>query len=256
MARHAMLNNVEHGDLRVIAQPSARFGDNVGSVVAFPTEFGDIQREYPIFFRKDPNTGEYLSVALLGFAKDENLFLDENGWHARYIPAIVARGPFLIGFQERIVGGNISREPVIHIDLDDPRVSRTEGEPLFLPNGGNSRYLERIAMILDCIHRGMQVSKAMFAAFEAEGLIEPVRVEILMSPEEKHNLHGYYTINEDRLAALDGEALARLNRAGFLQAAFLVIASLHNVKTLIDMKHERRRKQYAAAEAAGLARHA
>jgi hypothetical protein len=240
MTRHVMLNNVTHKDLRVITRQSAEFGDNVGSVLTFPTEYGDVQREYPIFFRRDAVTGEYLSVALLGFAKDENLFLDESGWQAAYIPAIVARGPFLIGFQERNKSGELQREPVIHIDLDDPRVSRTEGELLFLEHGGNSRYLERIATVLNGIHQGMAMSKAMFAAFTEHGLIEPVRLEIKMSPEEQHNLHGYYTITEEKLAALDGESLAKLNRAGFLQGAFLVIASTNNVKKLIEMKHRRR----------------
>ena len=242
MTRHEMLNNVAHRDLRVITRHSAEFGDNVGSVVTFPTEYGDVQREYPIFFRKDPASGEYLSVALLGFAKDENLFLNENGWNASYIPGVVARGPFLIGFQEREIAAEIRRDTVIHVDLDNPRISKTEGERLFLEHGGNSRYLERIATILDGIHTGMAVSKAMFAAFTAMDLIEPVKVEIKMSPEEKHNLLGYYTINEEKLAGLDGESLARLNRAGFLQGAFLVIASLNNVKRLIEMKHQRRRQ--------------
>ena len=242
MTRHAMLNNIAHKDLRVITRYCAEFGDNVGSVITFPTEYGDIQREYPIFFRKDPNTGEYLSVALLGLAQDENLFLNENGWNASYIPGIVARGPFLIGFQEREMGSGVRTDTVIHVDLDNPRISKTEGEPLFLEHGGNSRYLERIATILDGIHKGMAVSQAMFAAFTAMDLIEPVKVEIKMSAEEQHNLHGYYTINEEKLAGLDGEALAKLNRAGFLQGAFLVIASLNNVKRLIEMKHQKRRR--------------
>ena len=127
MTRHVPLNNVEHKNLRVITRSSAQFGDNVGGVVIFPTEFREVQREYPIFFRKEPGTDDYLSVALLGFAKDENLFLDGSGWNARYIPAVVARGPFLIGFQDE--------SPVIHLDLDHPRVSETEGEPLFLATG-------------------------------------------------------------------------------------------------------------------------
>jgi hypothetical protein len=242
MTRHVMLNNVDHRELRVITRHSAEFGDNVGSVVTFPTEFGDVQREYPIFFRKDSSSGEFISVVLLGFAKDENLFLDETGWIASYIPGIVARGPFLIGFQEREIAGEVRKNTVIHIDLDNPRVSKTEGELLFLEHGGNTRYLERIARILDGIHRGMAVSKAMFAAFIAADLVEPVKVEIQMSPEEQHNLHGYYTINEEKLATLDGESLARLNKAGFLQGAFLVIASLNNVKKLIEMKHRKRRR--------------
>ncbi|MEJ1960295.1 MAG: SapC family protein [Gammaproteobacteria bacterium] len=240
MAKHALLNNVAHRNLRVITRHSAELGDNVSSVVTFPTEWGDVQREYPILFRKDAASGELISVALLGFGSNENLFLDESGWHASYIPGIVARGPFLIGFQEREIEGELKQEPVIHVDLDNPRISSTEGEQVFLPNGGNSRYIERIATILNGIREGLDASKAMFAAFTALDLIEPLRLQIQISAEEQHNLHGYFTINEEKLANLDGATLERLNRAGFLQGAFLVLASLNNVKKLIDMTHRRR----------------
>jgi len=125
MAKHALLNNVAHKNLRVITRHSADLGDNVGSVVTFPTEWGDVHREYPILFRKDPATGEFLSVALLGFGEAENLFLDESGWNASYIPGIVARGPFLIGFQRE--------EPVIHVDLDHPRISPPKASPSSCP---------------------------------------------------------------------------------------------------------------------------
>jgi hypothetical protein len=235
MAKHALLNNVAHKNLRVITRHAADLGDNVSSVVTFPTEWGDVQREYPILFRKDAATGQFLSVALLGFGEAENLFLDESGWNASYIPGIIARGPFLIGFQRE--------EPVIHVDLDHPRISTTEGEPVFLPNGGNTRYIERIAVILEAIRVGLEASKAMFAAFEALDLIEPMRLQIEISGEEQHNLHGYFTINEEKLANLNGEQLESLNRAGFLQGAFLVVTSLNNVKKLIDMKHRRRMRK-------------
>lgn len=243
MAKHVMLNNVAHHDLRVITRHGAALGDNVGTVLTFPTEYGDVQREYPIFFRKDSQTGEFQSIALLGFQQDENLFLQDDGtWQATYIPGIVARGPFLIGFQNQDVAGELRREPVIHVDLDDPRVSRTEGEPVFLPQGGNTRYLERIGTVLQGIHQGLAIGKAMFEAFTAYNLIEPVNVEIKFSAEEQFNLRGLYTVGEEKLRALDGDALFKLNSTGFLQGAFLVIASLNNVKKLIDMKHRRRRK--------------
>ena len=64
MTNHVMLNNIQHKNLRVITRQGAEFGDNVGTVLTFPTEFADIQREYPIFFRKDPNTGEYFGNRL------------------------------------------------------------------------------------------------------------------------------------------------------------------------------------------------
>jgi SapC protein len=241
MVRHVLLNNVTHRNLRVITRHAAEFGDDVGSVLTFPTEYGDVQREYPIFFRKDPATGDWFSVAILGFQKNENLFLDETGWHASYVPGAIARGPFLIGFQEQDTGGDVRRNPVIHVNMDDPRVSETEGEPVFLPQGGNSRYLEHIVAILDGIHTGVEAGKAMYAEFDRLNLIEPVKVEVKVSDEETYDLVGLYTISEERLRALDGDALVHLNRTGFLHGAFLVLSSMNNMKKLIDLKQNRLR---------------
>jgi hypothetical protein len=246
MPRHEMLNNITHKDLRVITRHSAAYGDNVGTVLTFPTEFGDVQREYPIFFRQDPSSGDFQSIALLGFHKDENLFLDETGWNAAYVPGILARGPFLIGMGQAANDGEGRREPMIHVDLDDARVSRAEGEPVFLPQGGNTRYIERIATILRGLNDGIAVSKQMFAAFKEHNLIEPVNLEIKLTDEDQINVRGLHTISEERLRALEGDALVKLNRAGFLQGAYLVMTSLTNVKKLIDLKQRRRLKEAGA----------
>ncbi len=240
MTKHAILNNIAHKDLRVITRYGADFGDSVGTVPTYPTEYGDVQREYPIFFRKDPSTGEYQSIALLGFEKNENLFLEEGRWNASYVPGIVARGPFLIGFQEQQIEGELRKEPVIHVDLDHPRISQTEGQPVFLPQGGNSPYLDHVAAVLRGIRDGLEISKAMFAAFAELDLIEPVKVEIKLSAEEGYSLVGLHTINREKLAALDGASLEKLNKSGFLQGAFLVIASMNNVKKLMGMKQRKR----------------
>lgn len=89
----------------------------------------------------------------------------------------------------------------------------------------------------------------MFDAFTAHQLIEPVNVEVKFNAEEQFNLRGLYTVSEEKLRGLSGDALFQLNSAGFLQGAFLVVASLNNMKKLIDMKH-RRRRQLAGAAAA------
>lgn len=247
MTRHVMLNNISHKDLRVITRHGAEFGDNVGTMMVVPTEFADVQREYPIFFRKDATTGEFTSFALLGFTKDENLFLEDGVWKAAYVPGVIARGPFLIGFQERQEGGELQKEAVIHVDLDDPRISTTDGEPVFLPQGGNSRYLDRIVGILNGLRTGLEVSKAMFAAFTAADLIEPVKIEIKFNSEEQYDLLGLHTISQKKLASMDAETLHTLNRSGFLQGAFLVISSLNNVQRLIEMKGRRRLRQADSA---------
>jgi hypothetical protein len=231
-----MLNNIAHKDLRVIQRYGAKFGDNAGTVLVFPTEFEDVQREYPIFFRKDPATGDYQSVALLGFEKSENLFLREERWDAKYIPGVIARGPFLIGFQADSEGRT---NPVIHVDLDHPRISESEGEPIFMPKGGNSPYLDHVATVLGGIREGLEISKAMFAAFTEADLIETVQLEVKPTADKSYSLTGLLTINQQKLAALNGAALEKLNSAGFLRGAFLVTASMNNVKRLMALKRQR-----------------
>jgi len=239
MARNAVLDNVAHKDLRIKTGYSAEFGDSINSVLVFPTEFVYLQREYPILFRRDPS-GQLQAVAMLGLDKDENLFLDGNSWNARYVPAVQQRGPFLIGFRKNEQGGEVVREPVIHIDLDHPRVSQTEGEPLFLRHGGNSPYLERANRMLQMIFRGTAAVAPMFAAFEETGLLEEMEIEVALDDRVKYQVPGFLTISEQRLAKLDGAQLERLNKPGFLHFALFALASIGNINWLIELKNRKR----------------
>jgi len=242
MTNTVLLDNVTHKDLRVRTGHSAKFGDAVNLALVFPTEFVFVQREYPILFRQDTK-GEYQAFALLGLDKGENLFLDASGWNARYVPAVQQRGPFVIGLHPKGpdgAAGNLGeREPMVHVDLDHPRISSTEGEPVFLRHGGHSPYLERAGRVLKLIWRGAELTKPMFGAFEDGGLIEPMDVEVGLDGRVKYTLPGFFTINQERLAALDGPALERLNRQGFLQLAMLVATSLGNMNWLIELKNRR-----------------
>jgi len=235
MTNKVPLNNVDHPDIRVIARSAAEYGDSVNQVLVFPTEFEEIQREYPIFFRRDAN-GALQAVALLGLDRDENLFLGERGWQGRYVPAALQRGPFTIALAR---GDSGDHEPMIHIDLDSPRVSRSEGLPVFLPHGGNTPYLEHITRVLSAIYTGLDVAGPMFAAFEKAGLIQPICVEIELSDVRKYVLPDLFAINGGALAQLDGAHLEGLHKAGFLALAFLVAASLGNVSRLIDLKNRK-----------------
>lgn len=243
MTRHVLLNNIDHKDLKVITTPSARFGDNVSAVVAVPTEFGDLQKEYPILLYKTPDQGEFQAVALLGLQKDENLFLGQDGWRGHYVPALLAKGPFSIGFQEQELDGELVREPVVHVDMDDSRINKEEGEALFMPHGGNAPYLERLSGLLKAIGQGLSYGKAMFEMFDEMALIEPVSIEVTLNENQAVNLTNYYTINEDRLKSLKGGQLEQLNASGFLQGAYLMVASLTNIERLIELKN---RKQLEA----------
>jgi hypothetical protein len=249
MARYETLNNIAHRDLRVATGFGPQFGDAVGMVPAYPSEFAELQREYPIFLRRDTATGQWQSVVLLGFEQHENLFLQDGRWNASYLPGAVAKGPFLIGFQEQQVDGLPTREAVMHVDLDHPRVGTLAGEPVFLPQGGNTAYLDHIATVLRGIHDGNTFGSEMFAAFDANELIQPITLDVQIDPQHRVAVNGLYGIDRDRLARLDGTALAALNGAGYLEGAFLMMASVHNMRRLIAEKQRCLRLQDATATA-------
>jgi hypothetical protein len=228
---NVLLSNVDHHDLRVVTHHGAEFGEGVSQVMVFPTEFEAVQRDYPIVFRPDA-AGVLRPVALLGLARDENLFLESaGGWQARYVPALFQRGPFSIAAPDTPDGA-----PMIRVDLEHPRVSRSEGTPVFLPQGGHSPYLEQVVATLRTIYLGHQLLEPMIAAFEAAALLRPVNLEARVGETEVHVVSGVSVIDRERLAALGPEELAELHKGGFLQAAFLAAASLGNVQRLADLK--------------------
>ncbi|ESQ89332.1 SapC family protein [Asticcacaulis benevestitus] len=236
MTQTVLLDNVEHHDLRLISGHSAALGDKVNMALVFPTEFAEVQREYPILFRRSDN-GTFQAFALLGLDRDENLYLDDKGWQARYIPAIQARGPFRIGLREQESGVT---EPMIMVDLDHPRISRSEGAPLFQPHGGHSPALERVVQTLRTLHVGAEASHAMFTAFETAGLIAPVEINIRLDETTQYSLPGFFSISSDGLSQLEGATLEKLNTAGFLALAFCVLTSMGNMSRLIEMKNRQR----------------
>lgn len=234
------LNNVLHKDLKINTRYSAQLGNNVDCVLTYPTEFSQVQREYPILFQKHPETGKFQSIVLLGIEPGENLYLNGDQWSANYVPAIVTSNPFVIGFEDQSDSGGSDYEPVIYVNMDSPRVSEADGEMVFREFGGNTAYLEKVTRNLKALYHGLSISDRMFSLYTEMNLIEPVKLEFKLDNNKLYRLTGNYTINPERLAALDGDSLAVLNDAGILDCAFFVVASLDNVQKLIDIKNIRR----------------
>lgn len=247
MQKMEVLNNIAHEHLRVNSTFSAELGDNVASTLTYVTEFSDVQKEYPILCRKSSETGEYQAIVFFGFQKDENLFLTEvdpvsqknPGWRAEYVPAVMARGPFSIGIQREIVNGSEIHNPIVHIDMNHPKAACENGQVLFLQNGGYSQYLNHISKVLDTINDGIFLTRLMFDVFNKYQLLEDVTLDIEFQNLNKLKINGFQTINTDKLSNLNGEALEELNKSGFLQAAYFIVASMSNIRKLIDLKNRK-----------------
>ena len=235
---NVLLNSIEHKDLKVITEHSAHYGDNVWYSLTFPVEFRSVQAHYPIFFQKDPQTGRFFSVALFGFKDQENLFLENGHWQASYVPLAIRRQPFLIGSQNIMEDGVQKTQRVLHIDLNNPRVSTEQGEPLFLEFGGNTPFLDTAADMLDVIHNGLEDSDSFVEALLKFELLESFTLDVELNNGSKHQMIGFYTVNEDKLKTLSSDNLAELHDKGYQQAIYMTIASQANIRTLLDKKNK------------------
>jgi hypothetical protein len=229
MPKRVQLDNVDHQHLRVIDRVSGE--ESVNQALVVPTEFEDLQREYPILFRKD-SEGHFQSVVILGLDRGENLFLHDGRWLSRYVPATFRRGPLFLAVGDREQFG----DPAIVVDLDDPRISEKEGEPLFLPRGGAAPFLQRAVGALRTMHEGLELSRAMFGLFSELDLIAPVEIDIDLGDGTHYHLPDLFTIGADRFAALPAAGLERLNRAGLLATSVHVRSSLGNMNRLVELK--------------------
>jgi hypothetical protein len=225
MTKNVLLNNVDHKNLRVIGARSEQYGDAVMSSATFPAEFRNVQAHYPIVFHK-ASDGQFQPLALFGFQQGQNLFLSASGWDAAYVPLLIERQPFLIG-----VGHG---QLMIHIDVDHPRVSETHGERLFREHGGPTEFLERMNSVLLTIHHGLEQTPAFTRALLEHELLESFVFDVQLGDGSQHRLAGFYTIHEERLSALPGDALERMSKAGHLQAAYMAVASLSNFRALVE----------------------
>ncbi len=234
MTNHAVLTAEDHRDLRVRRDRGPALGDAVMSCVTTPDEFRQVQAHYPILFRRDIARDAFVALAMFGFEDGENLFLQDGRWDADYVPLAIDIQPFLIG---GAASGDGAKQ--VHVDLSSPRIAGDEGLRVFDETGRPTPYLETIAEQLGALDAGWQGSADFFAALRRHDLLEPLTLEITLDDGSTNRLVGFHVVNEDRLRALDGDALGDLHRDGHLMPLFMAVASLGKVTDLIARRNRR-----------------
>ena len=236
MPDHAILAADDHRDLRIRTERAPELGDAIMACITVPSEFRRVQTEYPILFQRDQVRDSITAVALFGFEDGENLFLVNGRWDARYRPLAIDSQPFLVG---RGADGSAVRQ--VHIDMASPRIAGNGGEGMrvFDDTGRPTPYLERVADQLRALDTDFVASADFFAALQRYELLEPLTLDVTLDDGTKNRLVGFHVIDEDRLAALDGAAVADLHGAGHLLPIFMAVASVGNIGDLIVRKNRR-----------------
>jgi hypothetical protein len=236
MSDHALLDSTRHRDLRIRTARGADLGDAVMCCIAVPTEFRQIEGDYPILFQLDAERDSFTALAMFGFENGENLFLDSERWDAEYVPLAIDIQPFLIG------GSPDQDAPKqVHVDLAGARVvaGEAEGMRVFDDDGRPTPYLESIADKLGALDAGYRRSSDFFAALRRYRLLEPLTLEITLDDGSTNRLVGFHVIDEARLAELDAEALGQLSDDDHLLPIFMALASLGRLRDLIARKNKR-----------------
>jgi len=235
----SILTNDQHRSIAVDTRARPEYGDVVNRAIALSAEFNELHREYPLLLRKTDEAPGFIAHAILGFEKDENLFVENDRWISSFIPAALARGPFSLGYIRPEGAGETAApdkaELRIMIDDQHPRL-RTDGQPVFLPLGGESPYLDGIKRVLQTVDAGLRVDRVLYGELIAMELLEEVKISISVFTELRYDFSGYHTINQQKFAALGAEQLLRLHRLGLLGPIYFLISSLGNFQRLVNLK--------------------
>ena len=226
----APLDNVVHANLRLRRAYGSQYGDPAGQVEILLPELAQVQREFPILFTRDAD-GAAVPIAILGLEPHESLFARDDYWDARYIPALLQKGPFLLGKSG-------SDDPAVHIILDHPKVTEDEqaSDALFLKHGGHAPALESALESLRMIHSSLQSTGQMARALDEAGLIQPLSLNVQVSDTKGIKFDNFHAILPEALQGLEDAKLGELNQQGFLQPAILIAHSLGNMNDLVRRK--------------------
>ena len=113
-------------------------------------------------------------------------------------------------------------------------MSKTEGEPLFLEHGGNSEFLNTVSRVMGTIDEGLEATPAFVAALQEHNLLESFVLDIRFRDGAEFRFAGFHAIHEERLAKLDAAVLGKLHERGHLQAIYMMVASLSNIRALVE----------------------
>jgi len=236
MQTKTVLNNVDHHSLKVDTRAANSPELHVNRTIAYTPEIADLHKEFPLMFYREPVSGTLQLHAILGLDKDENLFVDENGWQSRFVPAQLACGPFSLVMSQAT---ETPAQPYLCFDEHDARINETTGEPVFLPYGGESAYLTHVKKALQVAQAGATYDPTLLTLAEQMEVLEPVSIKINLSSEHQVSFNDYWCVSDKALAALDADKLQTLNQHGALGLLFFIASSMSNFQQLIDRKQSR-----------------
>lgn len=227
-----LLDRDVHRRRRVKPSDSFAFARNANSMFLAAVEFSEACKEYPIVFTRGGN-GRVAPVAMLGLRARENLYVDEAGhWLGQYMPAFVRRYPFVLA---ELAGQQMG----VCIDEGAPGLGDTEGEPLFDEEGKDTPFLKNAVDFLQRYQAEYQRTEAFCLRLEQAGVLREINAKADLVDGRSFMVAGLLVVDEPALLALPDATVLALFRSGELNLVAMHLASLSNMKRLVDRMSQR-----------------
>jgi hypothetical protein len=239
MANHQVVDKTLQGT-RIITRHGEEYGDKVHVAEVVPTEFFHLSAFYPVLFAGSPDARGYNLVAVLGMEPGENLFLEGNNWDAGYIPLSIRRQPFLLQSQTiKEEDGTTATVPILAIDMDSPRVSKTDGEAMFTEEGEATEWFKAMNNRMAQLLRGSELGREFIRKLDVMELIEPLQMAVRLGDGSARRFEGLHTISETRLRELSEQDVLELHKLGYLDYIYSMRVSVAQFGALAKRKSAR-----------------
>lgn len=226
------IDNTAHKDTKVKPNSTFENGKDMHLCLVQIHEFIAASAEYPLVFVKDPESGEFRAVAMMGLLPGENLFYSPEKWQADYVPNVIRIHPW--GLQPSEAN---PQELSLCMDMDSALVGDDSGRALFDGEGADSEYLKSVKDFVGKIHSQSPVTVTFVKHMAELELLTPNSLTVSLGEDEKPlNIDGIYAVNPEALDKLSDEAFLELRKRNYLPVIYAHLASLAQVGKLARRK--------------------
>ena len=234
-----MLDPALHRHRRISPLTDFRVAADLHAVFITATEFPQAGLELPLLFVATGDDDDHgrpamSTVALLGLAAGENLQLGEGGrWTGRYIPATIRRYPFASAAEAGASG------LAMLVDDSWPGFAEAGAEPLFDADDQPAPALQRARDFLERFELEAHRTRVFCERVVTLDVLKEMKAEATLPNGRRIAIDGFHAIDEDRMHALPDAVVVELYRTGLLMLMQLHLASLANIRHLVNRKAER-----------------
>jgi hypothetical protein len=235
MASLVPVDNKKHSNLKVDPNKVECHGADLHLIPVVLSEFVDLAVQYPIVLAKNEETGKFAFTVLLGFEVGENLYWQNEEWQGLYLPLQIRRQPFSVSQNDSNNNGDYD----VFIDTESPTIVPEGGASIFDDRGFETEFFQQSKSCLVQLLSGEADNQWLLECLQNMDLIEALSLDITFSNQKLTKLNGLYTINQDKLEALNDEQLLTLHKTNLLSPIYTLINSLGQIHALIDLKNQK-----------------